>query len=525
MSRIIHRLPNEVACQIAAGEVIERPLSVVKELFENALDANATQIHIEISAAGLGQIKISDNGHGIFEEDLLLALEPHCTSKIKVLNDLYSINSKGFRGEALASIASVSKMSIVSKPSTQLYAQELCAEGGVYAIKPVSRSVGTSVSVLDLFYNTPVRKKFLKSPAYEWMAIENLVKRFALLAMNVAIVLKHDDETILNLIAAQNEKEKFARVKKIVGKSFEKAQYVDISRSNLHIYGWLGALAEHKSQNDKIWIYLNGRVLQDKLILHALKQLYMHLLPPGRHPQMVLYLEVPKDLVDINVHPAKTEVRFEQPRLIYDFIISSLKDYFNPFDESMVTTDRTPTLDALLQQQEALSYQSVSPWTICNTQYIVLSKLPHYYLVDIKAWWHQHILKKDEDSHGPWEPRLLTMPYVQDIKKISSTLLEAIVEQARYYGIEMQAFGEEKICIRSIPACLPQFDLNAWVKYLNQVNKVCDIKIEAILACANFSAFDISMPIFQQILTDLDNTSLVTYAKLLSIDNCKAFFK
>jgi DNA mismatch repair protein MutL len=518
----IHRLSKDLASQIAAGEVIERPVSVVKELLENAMDAEATQIVISIMEAGLSSIKIEDNGIGIDESDLVLALEPHCTSKIQAIEDLYEIQSKGFRGEALASMVSVAKIDLCSRPSHQAQAMRMIAESGQYQLVPAVRDQGTTIEVKDLFFNVPVRKKFLKAHAFEWAAIESLVKRFVMSAPHVHFILKHHHEVILDLPIAHGVQEQFARIKKIWGKSFENAQWVGVDRSGLKLFGWVGDLQNHRSQNDRLWVFLNERIVQDKLILHALKQVYLPLLPPGRHPQCVLYLETPPGMVDINVHPAKQEVRFEQPRLIYDFIMSSLKDYWQQSPLGVPVASNEAELNHY-PSAEVISHAHQSAWTICNAEHIIVSQVPHQYLIQVNQWWEDYLKKHIEYEKKPLESRTLIMPYIQKLDKFNETLLLAICEKVQDYGLDMQIWGQDSLCIRAIPVCLPQFNLKMWTNTLNRTTKLEDIQVDTLIKCCQLSAYDISMKEFQLILEDLNPDS--PFARPLDVENCRKIFK
>jgi DNA mismatch repair protein MutL len=518
---IIHRLSKDLASQIAAGEVIERPVSVVKELLENAIDAEATKIDISIMEAGFCSIKIEDNGIGIDESDLILALEPHCTSKIKAIEDLYEIQSKGFRGEALASMASVAKVDLCSRPNHQNYAMRITAESGQQQLTPAVRDQGTTIEIKDLFYNVPVRKKFLKSASFEWAAIESLVKRFVMSAPHVHFILRHNHEIILDLPIAYGQQEQFARIKKIWGKSFEDAKWVDIDRSGLKLFGWVGDLHNHRSQNDRLWVFLNDRIVQDKLILHALKQVYLPLLPPGRHPQCVLYLETPTGMVDINVHPAKQEVRFEQPRLIYDFILSSLKSYWqiNPMGVPVASNEAKLHITT----PEIMPSFNHSSWVICNAEYIIVSQVPHQYLIQVDKWWLNHLKKQIKEEKKPLETRTLIMPYIQKLEKLNEALFLAISDKVKEYGLDMQLWGNDSICIRGIPACLPQFNLKTWLNILNRTSKLEDIHLDTLIKCCQLSAYDISMNEFQFILEDLNANS--DFARPLDVENCRKIFK
>ena len=330
MGMRIHQLSSAIANQIAAGEVIERPASVVKELLENSLDAAADVITVEIGYGGLNQIKISDNGLGIVADDLPLAVAAHATSKITTLNDLYAINTMGFRGEALASIASVAKVTISSRPAHQEHAMMLRINGAQNELIPCARNVGTTIDVVDLFFSAPVRKRFLKNEKLEFQAIEMVVKRFALSAPHIALTLKHNNKPVLSLPAAVNDQAKHTRMTRIFGSSFIKdAIYLEVESGGMELCGWVSGPDFQRSQNDRQWVYINQRMVKDKLINHALKQAYDGLLYPGRFPACLLYFTLPTAEVDVNVHPTKHEVRFQQPRLVHDFFTSQLTKALN----------------------------------------------------------------------------------------------------------------------------------------------------------------------------------------------------
>lgn len=534
MSKFICRLDANVACQIAAGEVIERPVSVVKELLENALDAKASEIRIDIEGAGLSCIAIEDNGEGIWAEDLLLALEPHSTSKIKTLNDLYHIHSKGFRGEALASIASVAKVNILSKPPAQAHAMNLVAIDGKYDLKPAVRHQGTTIACRDLFYNVPVRKKFLKSAAFEWQAIESLVKKFALSSPQVQLSLYHEKQVILNFPAAHVHEEHLFRIRNLWGRPFyDSAIAIDVERSGMRIWGWLSPLNLHRSQNNRLWVYLNGRIVQDKLIMHALKQLYARLLPQGRHPQCVLYLELPSDMVDINVHPAKHEVRFEQPRLIYDFILTSLKPHWN--EGIAIPALSSGGINALETSAEAdssflpMQLQSQA-WIICNVDFLIIPFTQHlYYMIDAGRWWQFHFLNEIYSWATPWPSRALMMPYMKDIPVIKQVLRQAIELKVADWGIDLAFWDDNRVCIRSIPAFMSQLNLNTWIKVFKSNMCIEDLSITHLFTCCNFSAYDVTAKEYEQILKDLspphDIEQISAFARVLDNKTCQKAFK
>ena len=318
-------LPARLANQIAAGEVVERPASVIKELIENSLDAGAMTINILVEKGGIKKIKISDDGHGIVKDQLTLALSRHATSKIKNLNDLEAINSLGFRGEALASISAVARLTLTSKPADQATAWQAHAEGRDMSvnIKPAAHPNGTSIEVLDLFFNTPARRKFLRTEKTEFNHIDEVVKRIALAHFNVSFTLIHNGNIIRQFKAATTQAQSAKRVAKICGNKFiEHALEVDCRHDNMLLTGWLAKPSFARNQNDLCYSYVNGRMMRDKLINHAIRQAYADLLPADTYPGFVLFLELEHSEVDVNVHPAKHEVRFHQSRYVHDFIYS-----------------------------------------------------------------------------------------------------------------------------------------------------------------------------------------------------------
>lgn len=327
--RRIALLSQRLANQIAAGEVVERPASVVKEVLENSLDAGASRVDVEVEQGGTKLIRIRDNGVGIYRDDLALALSRHATSKIVDLDDLEQINSLGFRGEALASISSVSRLTLTSRRSdaegesgwqVAVAGQDMTAE-----VTPAAHPEGTSVEVRDLFFNTPARKKFLRKEQTEFNRIDEVVRRIALSRFDVHLSLRHNQRTVHQLHAANSLQEKQRRIGLLCGPAFlEHAVHIDIEAAGLRLWGWVCLPTFSRSQPDQQYFYVNGRVIRDKLVSHAIKQAYRDVLYGGRHPAFVLYLELDPALVDVNVHPTKHEVRFRDQRLVHDFLFRSL---------------------------------------------------------------------------------------------------------------------------------------------------------------------------------------------------------
>ncbi len=326
MSRI-HLLPNRLANQIAAGEVVERPSSVVKELLENSLDAGATQIDIQVESGGARLIRVRDNGEGIHPDDMPLAVNRHATSKIQSIEDLEQVGTLGFRGEALASIASVARLVLSARTADQAEGWKVESEGKDMAprMTPTAHPVGCSVEVRDLFFNTPARRKFLRTEKTEFRHLEEVVKRLALSRFDVSFSIQHNQRVIHSLRAAASQLERERRVMTICGSAFmENAVSIDVSSAGLRLHGWVGLPTFSRSQADLQYFFVNGRVVRDKLVSHAVRQAYRDVLYHGRHPTYILYLELDPSIVDVNVHPTKHEVRFRDGRTVHDFLFSTL---------------------------------------------------------------------------------------------------------------------------------------------------------------------------------------------------------
>jgi len=325
----IHVLSSHLANQIAAGEVVERPLSVVKELVENSLDAQSSSIDVEIEQGGIRLIRIRDNGCGIHENDLALALTRHATSKINSSDDLLRVNSLGFRGEALPSIASIARVNLCSRFEGSDHAFQVKADGSdhVSEVEPAALPQGTLVEVRDLFFNTPGRRKFLKTEKTEFSHIESSLKRIVLSRFDVAFSLSHNQRPVFKLPGADNESQRLKRVGQICGQGFvDHALQIDFSAGGLRLRGWIGLPTFSRSQADMQYFYVNGRAVKDKVVSHAIRQAYQDVLFHGRHPVYVLYLEIDPALVDVNVHPTKHEVRFRDSRSVHEFIYRIVHD-------------------------------------------------------------------------------------------------------------------------------------------------------------------------------------------------------
>ncbi len=373
----IQILSTQLANQIAAGEVVERPASVVKELCENSLDAGATQIDVEIQQGGAKLLKVRDNGFGISKEQLPLALSRHATSKIAQLEDLEAVSTLGFRGEALASIASVSRLSLTSN----------CDNGGWMAtsegrdmavqLEPAAHPRGTSVEVRDLFFNTPARRKFLRTDNTEYKRIDDSLKKLALSHMGVSFSLKHNNKVQFSLRAAEGQLEQEKRVADLCGSTFmQQALFLDDNRFGLRLWGWIGLPTFSRSQGDLQYFFVNGRSIKDKVVSHAIRQAYQDVLYHGRHPAYVLFLEIAPTDVDVNVHPTKHEVRFRDSGSVHTFVSSTLlKALASDRPQDHLQQDQSINPSGHENQSDAVDQSSL--------------QLANYASVDYSRPWHR----------------------------------------------------------------------------------------------------------------------------------------
>ncbi len=322
MGQQIHLLPDQLISQIAAGEVVERPASALKEILENSLDADSSTIQVQLLQGGIKQIRVTDNGRGIAQQDLALALTRHATSKIASLDDLESVASLGFRGEALASIASVSRMQLISRQLDQTHAWKIAADGAMQTeIQPAALDVGTIVEVNDLYFNTPARRKFLKSETTEFAHCEEVFRRIALSRADLTMTLQHNGKVIARYAAGSSEK----RITDVLGTEFAQHAFsLDQQAAGLRLWGMSAKPTFSRSARDSQYVFVNGRFVRDKVLNHAIRQAYQDVLHHERHPAYALFFELDPSLVDVNVHPAKTEVRFRESQAVHQFIFHAL---------------------------------------------------------------------------------------------------------------------------------------------------------------------------------------------------------
>ena len=359
--RPIVQLSTQLANQIAAGEVVERPASVVKELVENSLDAGATQIDIDILNGGKQLIRVRDNGYGIAKEQLELALAPHATSKISELDDLLALYSFGFRGEALASISSVSKFRLTSKTESQNQGWCAVTEGQRMAVKlsPAPATVGTCIDVEELFHNTPARRRFLRTDKTEFAQIDTVIRQMALAHPEVTIVLKHNQRVVKRYKAAFSGPQTEQRLAVVCGQEFVRQSVrIAVEHEALSVRGWLALPSYHRSQTDGQYFFVNHRPVKDKVLNHAIREAYHPHLPEGRHASYVLFLTIPPDQVDVNVHPTKHEVRFHDVRRVHDFVVQALEQSLHQGIEISQPTTAEPTAAEPIAAHATETYKS-----------------------------------------------------------------------------------------------------------------------------------------------------------------------
>ncbi|NVN97868.1 MAG: DNA mismatch repair endonuclease MutL [Geobacteraceae bacterium] len=368
MSAKVRILPEQLANKIAAGEVVERPASVVKELVENSLDAGASEIVVEIEDGGKRLIRVTDNGSGMSREDALMSLERHATSKISLDSDLFSLNTLGFRGEALPSIASVSRFSISTRVATALEGVEIYAEGGkIKDLKACGIPVGTSIAVRNIFFNTPARLKFMRSKETESGHVNEIINRLALSRPDVRFFYKVDEKQVMTLLNGDIA----SRAKEVLGKSLINDLYrIDAEDNEVALEGLVGSPAASRSTSAGIYTFINGRYVRDRVVQHAIMQAYRNILERGRYPVLVLFITLSPEDVDVNVHPTKHEVRFREQSKVHQ-IISGLLEAFlrkspwlvqsTPGSLSLPPRQSSPSLSRIEEVREALLKYSSDP--------------------------------------------------------------------------------------------------------------------------------------------------------------------
>jgi DNA mismatch repair protein MutL len=499
----IQILPDTLISQIAAGEVVERPASVLKELLENSLDAGAQAVSVILEQGGVRQIRVTDDGAGIARADLPLALARHATSKIRSLADLERVASLGFRGEALASIASVARVALTSRPADAQHAWRIASEGGPASDpEPAAHSAGTTLEVGDLYFNTPARRKFLKSEPTELAHCAEMFRRIALARSDVALTLRHNGRVSAHYPATNLA----ARIAAVMGDAFESsARRVEAGGADLRLHGLVSPPSEAKASRDAQYLFVNGRFVRDKLLTHAVREAYADVLHGDRHPAYVLYLEVDPGMVDVNVHPAKIEVRFRDPRAVHQFVFHSVQKALSgtagedpaavaipsglqpaafptsagwqrslgvaqPVAAYTAMLSGLATQTAPLDRQPGQGSESDHPLGFALGQlhgiYILAQNRDGLVLVDMHAA-HERILYENLKS-ALERHKVTAQPLLIPVSFNAAALDVATVEENRHplgeLGFELAALSPTAIVVRAVPALVAQGDIPALVR-------------------------------------------------------------
>ena len=492
----IEKLDASVANQIAAGEVVERPASIVKELIENSLDAGATSVTVEIEGAGTGLIRVLDNGVGIHHEDMRLALERHATSKITTTDDLLSITSMGFRGEALASVASVARTTLTSRAVGSDRAWALTVDGGEEKRHaPAAHPQGTAVEIRDLFFNTPARRKFMKTERTEVAHISETVRRLALANPGVSFELKHGSRTVERLPAT---KVLVDRIEKLLGRDFlAEAVEVDERQEELRLHGWIGSPTYTRRTADQQHLFVNARYVRDKVVSHAIRQAYRDVIFHGRQPVFVVYLEIPPEAVDVNVHPTKHEVRFRDSRQVHDFIFGRLNralrdvragssnDLIKNTGVAMNSTEpKAPAwVQASFPRQLSVQVEGGASAFVTEERdtvyaedhvfpplgyalaqlggaYILAENEEGLVIVDMHAA-HERITyekMKSASSEQTLVKQRLLVPLSLEVTRREADLVEALTEEFGRLGIGLERLGPSTIRVQEVPSLIGTAD-------------------------------------------------------------------
>jgi DNA mismatch repair protein MutL len=477
MDTKIRVLPADVAGKIAAGEVIERPASVVKELLENALDAQSRIITIEIEEGGKRRIMVMDDGEGMTQADALLALERHATSKIYGEEDLAAIRTLGFRGEALPSIAAVSRLSLITRTHDALSGTQVAVEGGeIKGVEEIGSPPGTRVEVADLFYNLPARRKFLKGAQSELTHIIEVITRQALVDSSVGFALKHNDRVLFNLPPTTDER---ARIRAILGKEVASCLVrVQGAQGVGELRGWASLPDYGRGTAKGIYSYVNGRYIRDKLISHAIAEAYRGIIAAKMYPVIILFLSVPLSEVDVNCHPAKLEVRFKKGADIHRLVHDALKAALSPpretrlyevseIKEDMAAYSAVPPLASRPEMIPSPTWRMVGQ---IKGTYLVLEGTEGVMIIDQHAA-HERILyeRLKNALHGggvSQQPFLIPQP-IELKREEKELLIEYRAELARM-GLELEEFGEKSVVVQAIPAFLQGEDLRVLLETLSE---------------------------------------------------------
>jgi len=520
MENRIQKLPDLLLDQIAAGEVIERPASVVKELIENSIDAGATRITVEIEQGGKKLIRVTDNGFGLNQQDMELSIQRHATSKIHNLEDLESLHSLGFRGEALPSIVSISRFSLISKTEESSHAYQLnCSGGKCDGIKPAQHTTGTTIEVRDLFYNTPARRRFLKTDKTEFLRIDELIKNISLSRFDIGFTLIHNGKIVRISQGGENQNLKKARISQLCGiEFFDNSFYIDENRHGMRLYGWVAKPSWNRASADRQFFYINGRMIKDKLIGHAVRQAYQDVLFHGRFPAFILYFDLNPALVDVNVHPTKHEVRFRESQQVHGFIFGSLNhalsqtrpgSELNSTNSLGFNTANLPQID-YSKMQSSMSFnpsgsygsprvaetggsylktiaeagmqlpdfentrtessEDIPPLGFAKAQlhgvFIVAENKQGMVIVDMHAA-HERITyewMKNSMQESEIRSQSLLVPIAMSVSERETHAVEEYSEWFQKLGFEIQSASKESIIIRKVPSILIKTDIEELIK-------------------------------------------------------------
>jgi DNA mismatch repair protein MutL len=499
----IQILPSELVDQIAAGEVIERPASVVKELVENSLDAGSRRIEVDIERGGTGLIRVKDDGCGISRDELAVAISRHATSKIASLEDLESVATLGFRGEALPSIGSVSRLRLISRPKDAEHAAEISVDGGsVSGVRPAAHPHGTTFEIRDLFFNVPARRKFVRSDPTELGHIARLFERLMLSRFDVTFRLRNGDRTTVDAPAVTSAGAEETRIAAVLGKDFPaKAIAVHHSAGPVEISGWIGLPTASRAQPDQQFWFVNGRSVRDRLLMNAVRLGYRDVLYHGRHAAYVLYLRIDPKGVDVNAHPAKLEVRFRDSRQIHDFVFRAVERALAGTKPDAHTAapaaDAAPVLPARTRELNFAHPPPVferSPWALAEAVressappifsaqpyaataasgdepehplgvavaqlhgiYILAQNREGLVLVDMHAAHERVLYEKLKADHGTSTPasQLLLEPIVVELKAHELEEILSDRDEWERTGFEIDSWGPTRLVLRRVPALL-----------------------------------------------------------------------
>jgi DNA mismatch repair protein MutL len=561
----IRLLSDQLINRIAAGEVVERPASVLKELIENSLDAGADRLEIEVAAGGVKYLSIADNGCGMDRDDLLLAVERHATSKLTEETDLLHIGTLGFRGEALPSIAAVSRLTITTSAGDDGAGRRLRISGGrVMGLDEAARGRGTTIEVQDLFFNVPARRKFLKSPATEAAHLLETVQRYALSRSDLRLVYRHDGQELLSTSPRENDQ---TRLAKVVGRENARLLFpFEGQKGDIRLSGFLGRPDLERSRTSGLYLFVNGRPVKDRLMTRAVLDAYRGRLPGGRYPIAMVFLEIDPALVDANVHPTKAEVRFRQPGEIFQAAVELMaqalseklrpvsRDAFERPETSDPRYNQAPPEYAAFDFAPAGSVGETTVWTQSEIHpppafapvpaeageneevqgglkpigqlfrsYILAQGADGLYVVDQHAA-HERILYEKLQTgleNGRMPSQALLMPETIELTPVQTELMNDLVPRLERFGFDLEPFGGRTFVVRSVPAVLAErdprqvlddiIDLAAEHRPGRGLERI-EEHMTASLACHGAIKANQSLTLdeMQRLLDDLDRTRVPT---------------